>query len=83
LTMSHKRNWDVEKIITDLQRIAADMNSWRNDGWTQWGAKQDLYRVKFEVDRLLKDSPYFSMEKEWLAEQEKQQVWKILNDKKL
>lgn len=73
----------MEKIISDMQRIAADMNSMYNDGWTQWGAKQDLYRVKFEVERLLATSPYFSMEQQWLDEQEKLRMWDKLNDRTL
>jgi hypothetical protein len=81
--MGYKRTWDTEKVITDLQRCAVEMNSWYNDGWTQWAAKQDLYRVKFEVERLLATSPHFSMEKEWLDEQEKQQIWNKLNDRTL
>jgi hypothetical protein len=81
--MGYKRTWNVEKIISDMQRIAADMNSMYNDGWTQWGAKQDLYRVKFEVERLLATSPYFSMEQQWLDEQEKLRMWDKLNDRTL
>jgi hypothetical protein len=73
----------MEKIISDMQRIAADMNSMYNDGWTQWGAKQDLYRIKFEVERLLATSPYFSMEQQWLDEQEKLRMWEKLNDRTL
>jgi hypothetical protein len=75
------RSWNVDQITVELNRCAAEMNDWRNDGYAQWHCKQDLYRVKFELDRLLKSSPHFSMEREWLAEQQKQQVWKILNDK--
>jgi hypothetical protein len=73
----------MEKIISDMQRMAADMNNMYNDGWTQWGAKQDLYRIKFEVERLLATSPYFSMEQEWLDEQEKLRMWEKLNDRTL
>lgn len=73
----------MQKVIDDLRHCAVEMNSHYNDGWTQWGCKQDLYRVKFELDRLLKTSPYFSMEQEWLTEQEKQQVWNRLGDKNL
>jgi len=75
------QDWNANQIIQDLNRCAREMNDRYNDGYTQWRCKQDLYRVKFELDRLLKTSPYFSMEREWLAEQQKQQVWEILNDK--
>ncbi len=77
------QNWNADQITRDLNRCAREMNDWHNDGYVQWHCKQDLYRVKFELDRLLKSSPHFSMEKEWLAEQQKQQVWDILNDKQM
>jgi hypothetical protein len=75
------QDWNADQIIRDLHRCAREMNDRYNDGYVQWHCKQDLYRVKFELDRLLKSSPHFSMEQEWLAEQQKQQVWEILNDK--
>lgn len=73
------QQWDTDQIIRDLHRCAREINDHYNDGWTQWHCKQDLYRIKFELDQLLKISPHFSMEAEWLEEQQKQQVWKILN----
>lgn len=72
------QQWDADQIIQDLHRCAREMNDSRNDGWTQWGCKQDLYRVKFKLDQLLQTSPHFSMEPEWLEEQQKQLTWKIL-----
>jgi hypothetical protein len=75
------QTWNADQIIQDLNQCAREMNDRYNDGYTQWHCKKDLYRVKFELDRLLAASPYFSMEKEWLDDQKKQQVWNILNDK--
>jgi hypothetical protein len=79
--MSFVQHWNADQILMQLHHCAAEMNDWRNEGYSQWSCKQDLYRVKFELDRLLKTSPHFSMEPEWLEEQQKQQVWDILNDK--
>jgi hypothetical protein len=47
-------------------------------GWNNWPAKQDLYRVKFAVDEMLKNTAKFSPEDEWLEDQEKQRMWKAL-----
>jgi hypothetical protein len=47
-------------------------------GWNNWPAKQDLYRVKFAVDEMLKDTGKFLDEDEWLEDQEKQRMWKAL-----
>jgi hypothetical protein len=75
------QDWNADQIIRDLHRCAREMNDHYNDGYVQCHCKQDLYRVKFELDQLLKSSPHFSMEAEWLEQQQKRQVWKILNDK--
>jgi hypothetical protein len=79
--MAFVKRWNADQTLIQLRQCAAEMNDWRNDGYSQWSCKQDLYRVKFELDRLLATSPHFSMEEEWLEEQQKQQVWDILNDK--
>ena len=50
-------------------------------GWNNWPCKQDLYRVKFAVDEMLEKTSKFGGEEEWLEEQEKQKVWKTLNEK--
>ena len=47
-------------------------------GWNNWPCKQDLYRVKFAVDEMLKNTSKFTGEEEWLLEQEKEKMWKIL-----
>jgi hypothetical protein len=49
-------------------------------GFTQWPCKQTLYKVKFALDEMMENAPTFAGEEEWLAEQEKQQVWKKLNE---
>ena len=49
-------------------------------GWNNWPCKQDLYRVKFAVDEMLKNTSKFSGEEEWLEELEKEKVVRILRD---
>ena len=53
-------------------------------GWNNWPCKQDLYRVKFAVDEMLRQTPEFTGESEWVAEQldeqEKRRVWRALNE---
>ena len=63
-----------------LRACAYDMNDMRLDGYTQWGCKQDLYRIKFMLDELLEKGHTFVPETEWLEEQEKERVVRILKD---
>lgn len=81
--MSFIKRWDVSDIVQQIQRATAQCTDPRNDGYVAWGVKQDLYQIKFMLDEALKRCPEFSPEKEWLREQEKQKVIKILKDKNL
>lgn len=68
---------EVVSVVNAIKHDACDM---RMDGYVQWGAKQDLYRLKWILDQALKDCPYFSMEDDWLREEEKKKVIKILKN---
>ncbi len=79
------RNWNAGEIISELQKIYFATTDPRMDGYTTWACKQDLYRVQFALERMLKNCPTYSPEDEWLEEQQlerdKEQVWRALNDK--
>jgi hypothetical protein len=79
------QRWNIADILQQLHRCSAELQHRNNDGFIQWGCKQDLYRVKFELDNMLNSAPTFSGEEEWLEEQrierEQKQIWKALNDK--
>jgi hypothetical protein len=68
----------VDNIVNQLHSCAYDMNDMRLDGFVQWGCKQDLYRIKFILDELLEKGHKFAPEQEWLEEQEKEKVIRIL-----
>lgn len=74
-------DWSVEKISHQLYRMHRGANDVYETGYNNWPCKQDLYRVKFLVDELLKDCPSFSGEKEWLKEQEAEKIVNILKQK--
>jgi hypothetical protein len=73
--------WNVNQIISDCREMYAAANDPHLTGWNNWPCKQDLYRVKFAVDEMLKKTSTFTGEDEWLEEQEKEKMWKTLNDK--
>jgi hypothetical protein len=72
------KNWNVDRVIGECHQMYIGANDPYVTGWNNWPCKQDLYRVKFAVDEMLAKTSKFSGEKEWLLEQEKEQVWKIL-----
>ena len=77
-------NWNVDKVISECQKMYRGANDPYMTGYVNWPCKQDLYRVKFAVDEMLKNTSKFSGEEEWLDEmqdeRDKKQVWKALNE---
>ena len=74
-------NWDADKVISECQKMYYGANDPYVTGWNNWPCKQDLYRVKFAVDEMLAKTSKFSVEDEWLLEQEQQQMWKVLKSR--
>ena len=71
-------NWDADKVISECQKMYHGATDPYVTGWNNWPCKQDLYRVKFAVDEMLKQTSTFTGEQEWLLEQEQQKMWKAL-----
>jgi hypothetical protein len=76
-----KKSWDVNEMISQLHSMVREIKSPYNDGFTSWGVKQDLYLIKFLVDDAIKESPNFGdLEIDFLKEQEKKRIIKILKE---
>jgi hypothetical protein len=71
-------NWNVNQVIADCQKMYYGATDPHMTGFVNWPCKQDLYRVKFAVDEMLKNTSDFSGEQEWLEELQKEKVWKAL-----
>jgi hypothetical protein len=78
--MGFKYSYNITTAAKEINAAAYDASDMRLDGYTQWGAKQDLYRLKWILEDALKRCPHFSMEQEWLREQEKKKVIRILKN---
>lgn len=76
--MAFVKRWDVGQIARQIHAISRECSSPYNDGYNAFGCKQDLYQIKELVDRELANLPTFSGEEEWLQEQEKKRIIKIL-----
>ena len=76
--MGFKESWDVSDISQQIYRMFRECSSPYNDGYTSFEIKKDLYEIKFIIDEVLKSSPQFSGEEEWLTEQEKKRIIKHL-----
>ena len=57
-----------EEIRERLRWLISHMNNARMDGFSQFESKQELYEIKWIVDKALDGAPTFSIEKDWLEE---------------
>lgn len=78
--MSFRITWDADRIIRELGACTSQVRSPYNDGFVSWGCKQDLYRVKYALDEMLRNTPTFAGEREWLQEIEAKRTWEILKN---
>ena len=77
--MGFKKNWDAASIISQIRILARECSSPRNDGFTSFECKKDLYQLKEIVDAALTEAPDFGeLEKQWLTEREQKRIIKIL-----
>ena len=80
--MGYKHSYNIIEAINQIRAAARECSNPRNDGFVAWGVKQDLYQLKWQLDKLLKECPTFSPEEEWLHEQEQKRIINILSTDK-
>ena len=71
-------DWNVDRVIGECQKMYHGATDPYETGWNNWPCKQDLYRVKFAVDEMLKNTSGFAGEEEWLRKQEAERIVNIL-----
>ncbi len=77
--MGFKKSWDIPDISRQIHSLARECSSMYNDGFTSFECKKDLYQLKKIIDNALSEAPDFGeLEQQWLQEQEKKRIIKIL-----
>jgi len=76
--MGFKKPMDYNSVHHQIYMAGVELHSHYNDGYTQWYIKQDLYRIKWLVDQILKESGTFAGEEEFLKEHEQTVMWRTL-----
>lgn len=78
--MGFHKPLDYNSVHHQIYMAGVELHNSRNDGFVQWGIKQDLYKLKFLVDEILAQSSDFVGEPEFLQEHAKKKTWKTLNE---
>lgn len=77
--MGFKKPLDYYGVNHQIYMAGVELHDARNDGYTQFEIKKDLYKLKWLLDAILEDSSRFVGEEEFLAEQSKQKMWRRLS----
>jgi len=78
--MGYKYTYNITDAIIQVNKAQRECCDPRLDGYVAFGIKQDLYQLKFILEDALRRCPTFAGEAEWLREQEKEKVIRILKD---
>jgi hypothetical protein len=76
--MGFRKPMDYNDVYHQIYMTGVEIMSSRNDGFTQFDLKCDLYQLKSLIDVIIENSPKFSGEDEWLANREKEKIIRIL-----
>jgi len=76
--MGFRKPMDYNSVHHQIYLSGVELNSPYNDGFVQWEVKKELYKIKWLVDAILKDSSNFVGEEEFLKENEKKEMWRTL-----
>lgn len=69
---------DSNSIRHQIHIAGVEINDSRNDGFTQFEIKKELYLIKQLVDKVLERSPRFIGEEDFLDEIEQREIINIL-----
>ena len=76
--MGFRKPLDYQQVHHQIYMAGVELHSSMNDGFVQWGIKQDLYKLKWLLDEIMADSPTFADEEEFLKLHEQVKMWRTL-----
>ena len=75
------RDWNREKIEQEIWKIKFAATDPKMDGFTTWGCKQDLIRLKYYIENALEDCSTYVGEQEFIDQLEAERTFKVLKTK--
>ena len=74
------KTWNTNRIISELYSAYYACKDPRQTGFATWPIKQDLYRVKWALDEMIRKCPTFLDEAEFLKEHEQEKLLDALKN---
>jgi len=75
------KNWNVEEIKREIDKIAWAESDNRMDGYVTWTCKKELYDVLWYVEEKLSKCSTYADEEEYIKNHEFQKMWDVLKGK--
>ena len=72
------KDWNREKIEQEIWKIKFAATDPRMDGFTTWGCKQDLIRLKYYIEDALEDCSTYVGEQEFIDKLEAERTFREL-----
>jgi len=76
--MGFRKPLDFNAVYHQLYMTGVEIMSEKNDGYTQWELKRDLYQIQSLIDTIIQNSPVFVGEEEYLKERQQRKLVRIL-----
>lgn len=73
------KDWSIEQIANEISKIAFAEKDINMTGYITWGCKQDLYQLKWLIERKLEECSTYAAEEEYVREHEKQETFRRLS----
>lgn len=73
--MGFHKTWDLNDVLRQVNSAARECADRRNDGFTAWAIKQDLYKIKWRLEELLGECPTFAPEEKFLELRNQELMW--------
>ena len=75
------KDWNRQKIEQEIWKIKFAATDPKMDGFTTWGCKQDLIRLKYYIENALEDCSTYVGEQEFIDQLEAERTFKVLKTK--
>lgn len=73
-----QKSWDVKNIRQQLARCASSLH--REDGFTAWTFKEELYEIYFYLEEILEETNFGKVELDYIKEQKQKKLIKVLSN---
>ena len=73
-------DWDIKEIKEEIDKIVWAANDPKMDGFTTWGAKQDLYKVLWYAEDQLEKLSTYEGEDKFVKKRKQKQLVRMIKE---